>query len=132
MRKKNEELLGPEVPYLSVIGALMYLANRTRPDIAFSVNLLARYNSTPTRRHWNGIKHILHYLRETTYMGLFYLRESKQQLLGYADVGYLSNPHKGRSQTGYVFNYNGCYFIEICQTNNGGHIIKSFRNTGNS
>ncbi|KAL0302617.1 UNVERIFIED_CONTAM: hypothetical protein Sangu_3089700 [Sesamum angustifolium] len=45
----NDEILGPEVPYLSAIGALMYLANNTRPDIAFSVNLLARYSSTPTR-----------------------------------------------------------------------------------
>lgn len=32
-REKDEELLGPEVPYLSAIGALMYLANYTRPDI---------------------------------------------------------------------------------------------------
>ena len=40
-------------------------------------------------------------------MSLFYSRESKQQLLGYADAGYLSNPHKGRSQTGYAFNCNG-------------------------
>ena len=40
-------------------------------------------------------------------MSLFYSRESKQQLLGYADVGYLSDPHKGRSQTWYVFNCNG-------------------------
>ena len=24
-------------------------------------------------------------------------------LVGFADVGYLSDPHKGRSQTGYVF-----------------------------
>ena len=40
-------------------------------------------------------------------MSLFYSRESNQQLLGYADVGYLSDPHKGRSQTGYVFNCNG-------------------------
>ncbi|RVW71587.1 Copia protein [Vitis vinifera] len=105
--EKDEELLGPEVPYLNAIGALMYLANCTRPDIAFSVNLLARYSSAPTRRHWNGIKHILRYLRGTTDMGLFYSRESKQQLLGYADAGYLSDPHKGRSQTGYVFNCNG-------------------------
>ena len=36
----GEETLGPEVPYLSAIGALMYLANCTRPDITFSVNLL--------------------------------------------------------------------------------------------
>src|SRR6266540_6402679 len=40
-RDENEELLGPEVPYLSTIGALMYIANCTRPDIAFEVNLLA-------------------------------------------------------------------------------------------
>ena len=53
--KKGEELLGHEVPYLSAIGALMYLANCTRLDIVFSVNLLARYSSSPTRRHWNGI-----------------------------------------------------------------------------
>ena len=40
-------------------------------------------------------------------MGLFYLNELKNQLLGYANAGYLSNPHKVRSQTRYVFNYNG-------------------------
>ncbi|WJZ92844.1 hypothetical protein VitviT2T_011819 [Vitis vinifera] len=85
----------------------MYLSNYTRPDITFSINLLARYSSAPTQRHWNDIKHILCYLRRTTDMGLFYSRESKQQLLGYADVGYFSDPHKGRSQIGYVFNCNG-------------------------
>ena len=71
-KEENEELLGSEVPYLSAIGALMYLANYTRPDIAFSVNLLARYSSAPTKRHWNGIKHVLRYLRGTCDMGLFY------------------------------------------------------------
>ncbi|KAL0556012.1 hypothetical protein IC582_004516 [Cucumis melo] len=55
-REDNEELLGPEAPYLSAIGALMYLANNTRPDIAFSVNLLTRYSSSPTKRHWNEVK----------------------------------------------------------------------------
>ena len=44
-KEENEELFGPNVPYLSAIGALMYLANCTRPNIAFSVNLLARYSS---------------------------------------------------------------------------------------
>uniref|UniRef100_A0A2N9G9W6 Reverse transcriptase Ty1/copia-type domain-containing protein n=2 Tax=Fagus sylvatica TaxID=28930 RepID=A0A2N9G9W6_FAGSY len=99
----GEETLGPEVPYLSAIGALMYLANCTRPDIAFSVNLLARYSSAPTLRHWNGVKHVLRYLRGTTDMRLFYPNKSNPQLVGYADAGYLSDPHKGRSQTGYLF-----------------------------
>ena len=49
----------------------------------------------------------MRYLRGTTDISLFYSRESKQQLLRYADAGYLSNPHKSRSQIGYVFNYNG-------------------------
>ena len=84
--EKGEELLGPEVPYLSAIGALIYLANCTRPDIVFSVNLLARYSSAPTRRHWNGIQHILRYLSGTTYMSLFYSNKSKEKLLGYADA----------------------------------------------
>ena len=55
----------------------MYLVNNTRPDIAFAVNLLARFSSTPTKRHWNGVKHIFRYLRETHDMGLFYSNESK-------------------------------------------------------
>ena len=83
----------------------MYLANYTRPDIAFSVNLLVRYNSAPTKRHWNGIKHILRYLRGTSDMGLFYSKAVEPKLLGYANAGYLSDPHKARSQTGYIFTY---------------------------
>jgi hypothetical protein len=106
-RENEEELLGPEVPYLSAIGALMYLAGHTRPDISFAVNLLARYSSSPTRRHWNGIKHILRYLRGTMDMGLFFSNESKSDLIGYADAGYLSDPHNGRSQTGYLFTCGG-------------------------
>ena len=96
-QEDDEETLGLAVPYFSAIGALMYLANYTRPDIAFAVNLLARYSSAPTRRHWNGIKHILRYLSGTTDQGLFYPNGSKPQLVGYADASYLSDPHKGRS-----------------------------------
>ncbi|KAM1524495.1 hypothetical protein ACFX10_009087 [Malus domestica] len=50
-KKDEEEILEPEVPYLSAIGALLYLAQYTRFDISFAVNLLARYNNAPTRRH---------------------------------------------------------------------------------
>ena len=96
-QEKNEKLFGPEVPYLSAIGALMYLASTTRPDIVFSVNFLARYSSAPTRRHWNGIRHILRYLKGTTNMGLFYSKDCSFDLVGYVDAEYLSDPHKARS-----------------------------------
>ena len=104
-KEENEELLGPEVPYFSSIGALMYLVNYTRPGIAFSVNLLARYSSSLAKKHWNGIKHILRYLCGTSDMRLFYSKAMEPQLLGYVVAGYLSDPHKARSQTGYIFTY---------------------------
>ncbi|XP_070021959.1 secreted RxLR effector protein 161-like [Nicotiana sylvestris] len=85
----------------------MYLANNSRPDIALSVSLLARFSSSPTQRQWNGIKHIFRYLRETTDMSLFYSNESKSTLVDYADAGYLFDPHKTRSQTGYLFTCGG-------------------------
>lgn len=34
--EEGEEILGPEVPYLSAISALIYLANATRLDITFT------------------------------------------------------------------------------------------------
>jgi hypothetical protein len=35
-----------------------YLANGIRPDIAFAINLLARFSSASTKRHWSGVKRI--------------------------------------------------------------------------
>ena len=43
-RDDNEELFSLELTNISAIGALIYQANNTRLDIAFLVNLLARYN----------------------------------------------------------------------------------------
>jgi len=46
-----------------------------RSDISFSVNLLARYSSSPTRRHWNGVKHTFRYLRGTMNMSFFFIQK---------------------------------------------------------
>ena len=40
--ENDEDLLGPEAPYLSGIETLMYLANYTRSNIAFAVNSLSK------------------------------------------------------------------------------------------
>lgn len=47
-QQDGEGVLDHKVLYFSAIGALTSLANITLPDIAFSINLLGIYNSTPT------------------------------------------------------------------------------------
>ena len=102
-------MLGPEVPYLSAVGALMYLANCTRPDIAFAVNLLARHSAAPTKLHWSGVRNIFRYLQGTKDLGLFFQfrRNQDSNMIGYTDAGYLSDPHNARSQSGFVFLHGG-------------------------
>ena len=58
-KEDNEELLGLELPYYSVISAPMNIANYTRPYIVFLVNLLIRDSFAPTQRHCNKINHVL-------------------------------------------------------------------------
>nr|CAH66646.1 OSIGBa0146I21.3 [Oryza sativa] len=96
-KEYGEDVLGPDFPYLSAIGALMYLANSTRPDIAFSVNLLARYSAAPTKRHWTEVKNVFRYLNGTRDLGLFFKKNQDSTLIGYTDARYLSDPHNARS-----------------------------------
>ena len=40
-------------------------------------------------------------------MGIFFPNPSTEDLIGFADAGYMSDPHNARSQTGYVFTCGG-------------------------
>lgn len=99
----EKEVLEPEVTYLSAIGAFLYSAQCTRPDISFAVNLLARHSNAPIRRHCNDVNDILRYLKVTTNLGLLCPYSSQNRsypislqndicLVGYVGVGYLSDP----------------------------------------
>ncbi|KAL2610538.1 hypothetical protein R1flu_029111 [Riccia fluitans] len=105
-RPDTKQVLGSEYPYMAAIGILMYLANTTCLDITFLVNLLARYSHEPTKRHWTSIKQLFRYLVGIEDMGLFFTGYGNH-LVGYADVGFMSDPHKGHSQTSYVFLLEG-------------------------
>jgi hypothetical protein len=53
------------IPHLAAVGALMYLATSTRPDIAYTVGCLARFNSNLGIIHWHAVKHLLlHHLQD--------------------------------------------------------------------
>ena len=53
------------IPYIQATGALLYLALCTRPDIAYLVGVLCRFNSNPGPAHWKAVKHLLRYVRGT-------------------------------------------------------------------
>jgi hypothetical protein len=96
-KQEGEEVLGAEYSYLSVISALMYLANNTRLDITFAINCLARHSVAPIMHHWNDIKNILRYLNGIIDLGLFFRRNQESDLIGYVDDVYLSDPQNSRS-----------------------------------
>jgi hypothetical protein len=50
-----------------------------------------RKKGTSYSNHWNGVKDVLRYLRGTPDLSLFYPK-NHLSLIGYADVGYLSDP----------------------------------------
>jgi hypothetical protein len=60
------------IPYLQAVGALMYLAMATRPDISYAVGVLARFNKNPGLQHWKAVKHLFHYLKGTLDFKLTY------------------------------------------------------------
>ena len=124
-----EKCLGHETPHLAAIGAWIYLANSTKPDIAFSISLLARFSAKPTKQHWNGVKHILRYLKGTKDLGLYYKAGEDSNIKGYMDDGCLSNPYKGKSQICYVFLRQGANnVLEINEAEPYTNILRPFRN----
>ena len=61
----DNEPVDNSLPVQKLIGCLLYIANRTRPDICFAVNWLSRYMSKPTGSLFKACKQILRYLAGT-------------------------------------------------------------------
>ena len=103
--------------------------NCTRPNIAFVVILLVRFSAKLTKWQWIGVKPILQYLKGTEDIGLFYRVGEDNNIKGYMDMGYLSDPHLGNSQTCYGFFKQGATISwkstkqSLCS-----HIFKPFKN----
>ena len=54
---KREEM--KNIPYASAVGSLMHAQVCTRPDIAYAVGMLYRYQSNPDLRHWRAAKKVM-------------------------------------------------------------------------
>jgi Reverse transcriptase (RNA-dependent DNA polymerase) len=92
------------VPYLQAVGALMYLAVATRPDISYTVGVLARFSKNPGPLHWKAVKHLFRYLKGTLDYKLTYSRSTHptELFVTYTDADHAGNPDNGRSTSGYI------------------------------
>jgi transposase InsO family protein len=92
-----------DIPYLSAVGTLQYLATSTRPDISFAVGVLARFNTNPGIEHWKAVKHLFRYLKGSLDYKLVYgPTDSSQLFTTYTDADHGGNPDNGRSTGGYA------------------------------
>jgi len=106
IRREGAGLEGAsKAAYPEMIGALLYLATSTRPDIAYSVARLARYTASPTEEHRALLKGVLRYVKGTQSWGLTYGRGAP--LTGYTDADFAGDLDTRRSTTGFVFTLNG-------------------------
>jgi hypothetical protein len=82
---KNQSLEQSNLPqYGSLIGALLFLAVSTRPDISFAVGTLSKFVANPTEQHWKAAINLVGYLKKTTRKGLV-LGDATGNIVGYAD-----------------------------------------------
>ena len=81
----------------------MYLAITSRLDIAYSVRVLARFNSNPGPLHWKAVKHLLRYCKGTMDLKLVYGPGNSDELFTtYSDADHGGNSDNGRSTGGYL------------------------------
>lgn len=56
--------------YQRMLGSVMYLAQATRPDLAYACGLYGRYAVNPSIRYLEGLKRVLRYVKTTINTGL--------------------------------------------------------------
>jgi hypothetical protein len=98
--------------YARLLGELQFLANATRPDIAYVVNRLAAYTANPSMQHSTALKRLLRYLVGMKAYGITYRKypatNNVEENLFYrfSDVAYAdTDDHKLTS--GYIFLMGG-------------------------
>jgi histone deacetylase 1/2 len=95
---EGEKLADPTV-FRQAISVLQYLTH-TRPDLAFSVNKLSQYMSSPTLEHWKAIKRIFRYLQGTINHCLHIKPSTDLDIHGFSDADWATNVDDRKSTAG--------------------------------
>jgi len=107
-RKPDEEACDPTI-YQSMIGSHGYAMTATRPDIAYAIGDLSRYNHDPRNEHMVALKHMFRYLNGTKDWRLRVGGEGEGEgaLRCYVDSVYAGCPDDYQSTSGLVITFGG-------------------------
>ncbi|KAL7280494.1 hypothetical protein ACG7TL_005426 [Trametes sanguinea] len=94
------------IPYREALGAIMYLAVATRPDLSHPVQLLSRFMGDLNYAQWKGLKRVLRYIKGTleygiTFYGKGHPRSTLQPII-YSDSSYADCADTARSTQGHI------------------------------
>ena len=95
-----------DIPYVFTVGSIQYVVQYTRPDVAYALSVMSRYQACAREAHWSAVKTILKYLKRTKDMFLIY-GSGELILEGYNDASLQSDDDDAKSQSGFVFKLNG-------------------------
>lgn len=101
MQQMEEERMPKSEHYLSLVGALLYIAVCTRPDIAIAASILGRKVSQPTEADWNEAKRTLRYLSSTADLKLHL--GGTGDLEGFVDADWAGDKVDRKSNSGFIF-----------------------------
>ena len=90
-------------PYRPILGTVMWGQLATRPDLSFTVSLLARFQSNPGKEHWNALMHVVGYIKNTLNLGITYSRDYDLSPYAFVDSDYGGCKDTRRSTSGYIF-----------------------------
>jgi hypothetical protein len=75
--------------YKSLLGALLYIAVKSRHDISFAVNQASRNCENPIEADYGSLMYILQYLKGTINKSICY--NKRNRFIGYSDSDFASD-----------------------------------------
>ncbi|XP_039066361.1 uncharacterized mitochondrial protein AtMg00240-like [Hibiscus syriacus] len=96
----EHELLKDKTSYQRFIGKLIYLTN-TRPNIAYSVQLLSQFMQKPRKLHLDTALRVVRYIKSSPGQGVLLSTESQCQLQAFCDLDWATCAMTRRSVTSF-------------------------------
>jgi hypothetical protein len=106
--------------YRSAVGALLWIARTTKPEISYAVNQCAAHNCAPDHTHVKAVKRLLQYCKGTIDDAIIIKRGTKVELVCYTDSDFAGEPEESdkplRSLSGMMVGLKGVGFLHAQST----------------